>query len=180
MAVSRQQKSVQLTELKEKFQKASSVIFTNYIGLTVAEASALRKKLRESGAEMKVAKKTLMRLAAKENGLPEMEDKAMTGPVACIFSFTDPLVGAQVAFTYGKDHPQVSFLGGLFEGKTISRIEAMDLAKIPSRQVLLAVFAGMIQSPLRSFMSICNNPLTSFARATSEVAKKGGFPPKAA
>ncbi|MBI3331478.1 50S ribosomal protein L10 [Candidatus Peregrinibacteria bacterium] len=174
MAVTREQKAVQLAELKQSFSKAQSVIFTNYIGLTVADVSALRKKLRDGGAEMKVAKKTLMRIAGKEQKLPEMDEKIMTGPVACIFSYTDPLIGAQVAFKFAKDHQQVSFLGGIFEGKILSKTDAVAFAKMPSREILLATFAGMIRSPLVSFASICNSPLTGFARAMNEIAKKKG------
>jgi large subunit ribosomal protein L10 len=121
---------------------------------------------------MKVAKKTLMQLAAKEQGLPELEDKSLPGAIACIFSFEDPAIGAQVAFKYAKDHPQVSFVGGMFEGKILTQSDAKTFATIPSKQVLLATFAGMLQSPLRSFASMCNGPLTGFARAMSEVAKK--------
>ena len=172
MAVTRQQKEVQLQELKKSFSSAQSVVFTNNIGLKVSEVSELRRKLRAAGAEMKVAKKTLMCIAAKEQGLPVPEESSMPGPVACIFSITDPIVGPQVAFAFSKEHPQVAFVGGFFEGKLLTKGDAMTLATIPGRQVLLATFAGMLQSPLRSFMSICNNPLTGFARALSEKAKK--------
>lgn len=172
MALTREQKTVQLKELKEKLTRAQSVIFTNYIGLTVAEVSDLRRKLKAGQSEMKVAKKTLMQIAAKESGLPEIDEKILTGPVACIFSESDPISGAQVAFAYSKDHPQISFLGGIFEGKILTKEQARSLATIPSRQVLLGTFAGMIQSPLRTFASICNSPLTGFARALAEVSKK--------
>lgn len=176
MALTRDQKKVQLQELKDKMDQSQSVIFANYIGLTVAEVSDLRRKLRKAGAEMKVAKKTLMRIAAEEKGLPTLDESQMTGPVACIFSMQDPVAGAQAAFAYGKEHPQVKFLGGIFEGKILSKADAMTLATIPNRQTLLGTFAGMIQSPLRSFASICNSPLSGFARALSEMAKKGGAP----
>ncbi len=172
MALTREQKSVQLTELKEKFGTASSVIFTNYIGLNVADVSALRRKLRTAGAEMKVAKKTLMQIASKEKGLPEAEETMMNGAVACIFSFADPLSGAQAAFAFSKDHPQVAFLGGIFDGKLLSQTQAKEFAKMPGRPVLLATFALLMRSPLASFTSICNSPLTGFARAMSEMAKK--------
>ncbi len=172
MAVTREQKAQQLQELKQEFSGAQSIIFTNYIGLTVAQVSDLRRKLRAAGAEMKVAKKTLMCIAAKENGLPVPADKDLPGPVACIFSKTDPIVGPQVAFAFGKEHKQVKFLGGFFEGKLLSASDAQTLATIPGRPVLLATFAGMLQSPLRSFASIINSPLTGFARALSEKSKK--------
>lgn len=172
MAVTRQQKAAQLTGLKEKFEKAQSVIFTQYIGLKVSEISDLRRRLTAAGAQMCVAKKTLLALATKEVNLPATDEKSLPGPVACIFSYTDPIVGAQVAFAYAKDHKQVDFLGGLFEKKLLSRDAARQLATIPSRQILLAIFAGMIRSPLVGFVSICNSPLTGFARALSESAKK--------
>ena len=172
MALTRDQKSAQLKELKDKMKSAQSVVFAHYIGLKVSEVSELRRKLKAAGAEMKVAKKTLMRIAATEEGLPVPEESTLPGPIACIFSISDPIVGPQVAFAFSKEHPQISFVGGFFEGKLLSKNDAMTLATIPGRQVLLATFAGMLQSPLRSFMSICNNPLTGFARALSEKAKK--------
>lgn len=172
MALTKAQKQAQLTELKDKMKKSQSVIFAHYIGLTVNDVSALRNKLREGKAEMKVAKKTLMKIAAKEVGLPEVTDDMMDGPVACIFSFEDPLTGAQVAFKFAKDHNQVALIGGIFDGKLLTKDEAVAMAKMPGRKELLGIFAGMIQSPLRSFASICNSPLTGFARALSEVAKK--------
>ncbi len=179
MALTRAQKAEQLQELKEKMSKAQSVIFTHYIGLTVGNVSDLRKKLRAGGAEMKVAKKTLMSLAAKEQGLPELPETMMDGPVACIFSYDDPITGAQIAFGYGKDHPQVSFVGGIFEGKLLSQSDATTLAQIPGRQVLLAQFAGMIRSPLTAFASMCSSPLSGFARAMAEYAKKKESAPAA-
>ena len=172
MAVTRDQKKVLLQELKDKLKSSQSVVFANYIGLKVSEVSELRRKLRAAGAEMKVAKKTLMRIAAKEQGLPVPDENALPGPVACIFSEKDPIVGPQVAYAFSKEHKQVQFLGGFFEGKLLSKADAMTLATIPGRQVLLTTFAGMLQSPLRSFASIINSPLTGFARALSEKAKK--------
>lgn len=176
MAVTRSQKTEQLKNLKEKLANASSVIFANYIGLTVSEVSELRRKLKEGKAEMKVAKKTLMRIASKESNLPEISEDNLPGPVACIFSFDDPLSGAQIAFRFAKEHKQVSLVGGLFEGKILSKQEALSLAQMPNRETLLATFMSMIRSPLTSFASICSSPLLSFARMTSELASKGGMP----
>ncbi len=174
MALTREQKAEQLQEIKASLQKAQSVIFAQYIGMNVAEVSDFRRKLKEGGAEMKVAKKTLMKIAAKETDLPEIPDDVLPGPVACIFSYTDPLSGAQVALTFSKDHPQVAFLGGIFEGRILTQQEAAAMATIPSREVLLATFAGMLQSPLRSFASMLQSPLSGFARGLKQLAEKGG------
>ncbi|MDO8649048.1 MAG: 50S ribosomal protein L10 [Candidatus Peregrinibacteria bacterium] len=174
MAVSRTQKAQLLSELKTKLKDASSVLFAHYIGLKVSEVSELRRKLKVGGAEMKVTKKTLLQIAAKDVGLPEFSEESIPGPIACIFSFQDPAAGASIAFTFGKDHPQVVLMGGCFDGKLLSKEDARTFAQIPSRLVLLATFAGMIRSPLTKFASMCNSPLISFARATGELAKKKG------
>lgn len=165
MALTKKQKSAQLQELKDKMQKSSSVMFAHYIGLTVHDVSDLRDQLRAQDSEMKVAKKTLMQLAAKDLGLPELTYDTLQGPVACIFSFADPLTGAQVAFKFGKANPQVELIGGIFEGKLLSKEEAIAIAKIPGKQQLLGMFAAMI-----------NSPLSSFARGLSELAKQKEAP----
>lgn len=172
MALTKAEKTAQLQVLKEKMQKSSSIIFTHYTGLTVLEVSDLRQKLRDNKAEMKVAKKTLMRLAAEELQLPALQDDLMDGPVACIFSYEDPMAGAQTTFTYAKTHPKVELIGGMFDGKILTKSQAMAFATMPNRQQLLGIFAGMLQSPLRSFASMCNAPLTGFARAISELSKQ--------
>lgn len=180
MAISRDQKVAQVQTLKQKMSEASSLIFAQYIGLSVSEVSDLRSKLRDGGAEMKVAKKTLIEIAAKEAGLPEIDSTTLEGPISVIFSFADPLTGAQIAFKFAKDHKQVVLVGGVFDGKILGKREAMELAKMPSREVLLATFMGMVRSPLVKFAGMCNSPLSGFARALDQLAEKGGLAPKAA
>ncbi len=172
MALTRDQKAAQLTELKDKMKSAKSVMFAHYIGLKVADISKLRGKLREGKAEMKVAKKSLIQLAAKELNAPEIADSALPGPVACIFSNEDPVAGASIAFKFSKENDKVKLIGGIFDGKLLSTAEASEFAQIPSRQQLLGIFITMVNTPLTQFVSACNGPLTSFARALSEVAKK--------
>lgn len=178
MALSRDQKTAQLEELKKKFSDAASVVFTHYIGLSVAEVSDFRDKLRESGAEMKVAKKTLMKRAAQEVNFPDIPDDVLDGPVACIFSFADPVTGAQVAFKYAKDHKQVALIGAVFDGQVLNKSQAMAFAQMPGREQLLAMFMSMCRAPLQNFASICTSPLRGFAVIAKELAEKGGFPAK--
>lgn len=175
MALTRDQKTTQITELVTKLKDAQSVMFSNYIGLNVADVSDLRNKLRDGKAEMKVAKKTLIQRACKDAGYPDITPDDMEGPVACIFSFEDPLSGAQIAFKFAKTHKEVVLVGGVYDGKVLSKEEALELAKMPSREQLLAMFVGMLRSPLVSFASICNSPLGGFARALNQMAEKGGF-----
>lgn len=169
MALTKAQKTEQLNELKDKMKDAKSIMFAHYIGMSVSDVSDFRKQLREKQSEMKVAKKTLMQIAAKELSLPEVSDDVLDGPVACIFSYDDPLTGAQIAFKFGKDHPQVELIGGVFEGKMMNKEETIRLAKIPGKTQLLGMF-----------MAMCNGPLSSFARALSEIAKQKEQPAPAA
>jgi large subunit ribosomal protein L10 len=169
MAVSRAQKVQLLADLKDKMSKAQSIMFAHYIGMTVSNVSDLRAKLKEGKAEMKVAKKTLMQIAAKDLNLPELSDEVLEGPVACILSYEDPLSGAQIAFKFSKANPQVELIGGVFEGKLLTKEEAVAIAKIPGKQQLLGMFAGMI-----------NTPLISFAIALKEIAKQKEQPAPAA
>jgi len=175
MTLTRDQKKAQVKDLVEMFKKSQSVMFSHYIGLTVGNVSSLRKKLKEQKAEMKVAKKTLMVIAAKEAGLPEIDVDGLTGPVAAILSFEDPLSGAQVAFKFGKDHSQVKLIGGIYDGKILTKEQAVEMAKMPGRTELLAIFMSMLRSPLVQFASVCSSPLGGFARSLNQMADKGGF-----
>lgn len=172
MALTRKQKENQVKDLTTKMKNASSVIFTHYIGLTVSSVTKLRSQLRKEDAEMQVAKKSLIQLAAKAANAPEIDDEMIPGPVACIFSFKEPTSGASVTFKFGKDHPQIKLIGGIFDGKVLSAAEAGEMATIPSKLQLLAMFMSMCNAPLTQFASAVGGPLTGFARALSEIAKK--------
>lgn len=179
MALTRDQKVAQVKDLTQKMEKASSVVFTNYLGLTVAQITKLRSHLKKEDAEMQVAKKTLIQLAAKNANAPEVTDDMLKGDIACIFSYKEPTSGPGVTHKFAKDHPFVKLVGGIFSGKILSMQEATALATIPGRTKLLGMFAGMIQSPLSSFVRGIGSPLTSFARAMSEMAKKKEATPAA-
>lgn len=172
MALSRTQKEDQVKVLTDKMKNASSVIFTHYLGLTVADITTLRSHLRKEEAEMQVAKKSLIQIAAKNANAPEVDDSIIPGGVACIFSYKEPTAGAAITHKFAKDHPQIKLVGGIFDGKILSAQEASSMATIPSKIQLLGMFMSMCNSPLTQFASAVSSPLTGFARALSEIAKK--------
>jgi large subunit ribosomal protein L10 len=182
MALSRTQKEDQVKILTDKMKNASSVIFTHYLGLTVSDITKLRSHLRKEEAEMQVAKKSLIQLAAKNANAPEVDDSLIPGGIACIFSFKEPTAGAAITHKFAKDHPQIKLVGGIFDGKILSATEAAAMATIPSKTQLLGMFMSMCNAPLTQFASAIGSPLTGFARALSEVAKKkeSGAPAPAA
>lgn len=172
MALTRTEKAQLTQDLTEKWKQASSILFANYNGLSVANISRLRCQLKKVDAEMKVAKKTLLRLAAQSLKNPFPAERDLPGPVACIFNYADPLSGARVAFAFGKEHPQVQLIGAIFEGNIFAGPAAVSLAQIPPRLTLFQMFAGLCQTPLQEFTSVCSSPLQSFAIALQERAKK--------
>jgi large subunit ribosomal protein L10 len=173
MAITRQQKEATLVELKEKFQKAGSVAFGQYSGLSVEQLSKLRKEMRAAGVEFKVAKKTLFKLAAKEQGY-DLPDELLEGTVGAAFSYEDSIAGPRLIKKFGKDKDfeKLKLMGGIMEGKVMSIAQMKEIAGLPSKQELLAKFIGLLRSPLQSFYGTLQSPLSSFARAAQQYAEK--------
>lgn len=171
MAITRQKKEEVLKELIQKFGEAKSVAFGQYSGMTVSELSKMRAAMREVGVEFKVAKKTLLKLAAKEHGI-ELPDEVMEGTVGATFSYNDVVSGPKLIKTTSKKVEVLKLLGGIMDGKVLSSSQMRELADLPSREELLAKFMGMLQSPLRSFMGMLQAPPSSFARALTALAEK--------
>lgn len=175
MALTKDQKAAQIKDLREDLKKTQSLAFMQYRGLTVAQVDDLRGQMLEKNAKMKVIKKTLFNIAAKEEGYPEIPEGALGDqPIAFIFSFEDMVSGAKVAFEFGKKNDAVELIGGVLDGKVLNKEEAINLAKMLSREEILAKFAAMLRAPLSSFASMSSSPLSSFARAVKEVAQQGG------
>jgi large subunit ribosomal protein L10 len=166
MAITRQKKEEILQELIDKFGKSKSIVFTDYRGLDVAGISDLRRKLSENDAEMKIAKKTLISLAAKENKI-EIDPSSMEGPVAATFSYKDPFSGIQALFKFSKENDKLKLLGGVINGEAVGPEVIEKYAKLPSHEELLAKFIGSINAPVSGFVGTLGNVLGGFVRAIS-------------
>jgi large subunit ribosomal protein L10 len=166
MAVTRQKKEDILKELIDKFSRSKSIVFADYRGLDVAGISDLRSKLRENEAEMKIAKKTLINLAAKENKI-EIDPSSMEGPIAATFSYTDPLSGIQALFKFSKENDKLKLLGGIIDGQPVGPEVIEKYAKLPSHEQLLAQFIRSLKSPASGFVGILGNILGGFVRVIS-------------
>jgi large subunit ribosomal protein L10 len=179
MAITRDQKTEILEELKQKFQEAKGVVFAQYSGLSVEDAQALRRGLRESNVDYKVAKKTLIKLAAKEMNY-DIPEGVMDGPIGVAFGFDDEIAAAQKVQEFAKKFDALSIMGGFMEGKAITAEVVIQLASIPSRDVLLAQMMGSMMSPLTGFVGIGNGVTGGFVRvlnAYREQREEGGETP---
>ncbi|WP_294373272.1 50S ribosomal protein L10 [uncultured Clostridium sp.] len=148
-------KEAKVAEIKEKLEKATSVVLSQYQGLTVEEDTALRKNLREAGVEYKVYKNTLVTLAAKELGLEGIVEY-LEGPVAIAFGYEDVTVAARILNDFAKDHSKLELKAGIVEGEIYDNAKIKQLATIPSKEVLIAKLLGSIKSPIASFVRVIN------------------------
>jgi large subunit ribosomal protein L10 len=179
MAITRDQKTAILDDLKQKFQDAKGIVFAQYRGLSVEDAQELRRGLRESNVDYKVAKKTLIKLAAKEMDY-DIPTEVMDGPIGVAFGFDDEIVAAQKVQEFAKKFESLSIMGGFMEGKAITADVVIQLASIPSRDVLLAQMMGSMMSPLTGFVGIGNGVTGGFVRvlnAYREQREEGGETP---
>ncbi len=172
MAVTKAKKSEVLNELNDKFGQAKAIFFAQNKGLEVKKITDLRKKLHKEGVEMVVAKKTLMRLAAKNNNLPELSDAMMTGAVSASISKTDVVAPARLLYQFAKDNENLVLLGGIIDGKLVSAAEAKQLATLPSKEVLLAKLVGSMKAPISGFHGTLSGIMRKFVYGLKAVHDK--------
>jgi len=140
-------KEKMIKDVDKMISDSKSVVFVNFHGLTAAEETLLRKDLREKGVSYKVTRKTLLKraLAGKAEGtLPELG-----GEVAMVYG-ADEIAGAREVYNFQKTHKGfLNILGGIFEGKFMDGAKMMEIATIPSREVLLSKIAFLLKSPMQ-------------------------------
>jgi large subunit ribosomal protein L10 len=134
--VNRREKERVVSELHERLQDFTCIIFTDYRGLNVEEITRLRRQLREASVEYRVVKNTLMRLATKETSLEGLSE-LLVGPTAMAISSDDPLAPARLLTEFSKEMPKLEIKGGLVEGRVVGPGEIEGLAKLPGKEALL-------------------------------------------
>lgn len=160
MAITRAKKEEIVHELQDAFKKAASVVFVNFKGLKVSDTTAMRRGLGEDGVSYTVAKKSLTKRALEgqklEGDLPEL-------PGELSLAWGDDLVApARGVYNFVKKFPEnLMILGGIFDGRYMSKEELEGIATIPPTPVLRGMFVNII-----------NSPIQRMAIALSEVAKK--------
>ncbi len=147
------QKQVIIDEIKDKFERAASVVVIDYIGITVAEADEMRKKLREADVDYTVYKNTLVNRAIEGTEYEAIKD-ILAGPSGFAFSYDDATAPARVLNGAIKEYNKMEFKGGIVEGEYYDKEGLQKLASIPSRDTLISKFMGSIQSPVANFARV--------------------------
>jgi large subunit ribosomal protein L10 len=158
-----------VAEIKDRFSRASSVVLADYRGLTVKEMQALRVKLRESGAELRIYKNTLTQIAMRELAMPDL-GALLEGPTAFLFMFGDPVAPSKALVDFSKEHKALQVKGGFIERSITDAAGVKALAALPSREELVAKLMGTLLNPIRGFMFICKAPAGALARTLQAVA----------
>ena len=145
----KQAKQMIIDEIKERFEKAGSVVAVDYLGLTVAEADKMRADLRKEGVGFTVYKNTLIKRAIDGTDYAALGDgETLKGSTALAFSGDDLTAGARVLAKAIKEYKKMAFKGGVVEGQVYDKTQIEEFATIPSKEELIARFMGSIQSPM--------------------------------
>ena len=160
--------------LKEKLSKTKAVFVAEYRGMTVAQSTDLRKKVREAGGELKVAKNTLFKIAMKESGLSELPDEMTAGPNIYAICYDDPVAVAKVLKEYANDKTQKAFIlkGGLLESQQLNLAQVMALADLPSKEVLRGQVVRTIAAPLSGLVNVLSGTMRNFVTCLAQIRDK--------
>ena len=137
------QKEEAVNSLAAELKDASLVLLVDYRGITVEDATKLREEVREANAEYKVIKNNIIKRALNENGENGL-DSLLEGPTALITSKEDYLAPTKAIYNFAKNNDFYKIKGGIIEGKVMTAEEIITIAKLPSRQELLAKLAGAL------------------------------------
>ena len=155
-------KKQQVAELKERFDKAVAGVFVDYKGISVADDTKLRKELREAGVKYTVTKNTLIHLALDGTDLAGL-DGVLSGTTAVATSDEDYAAAARILGKFADSSKTFTLKGGFIDNEVIGLDKLQSLAKLPSREVLLATVCNAFQAPI-----------AAFARAIQAVVDKSG------
>lgn len=160
--------------LKEKLSKTKAVFVGEYRGMTVAQSTALRKKVREAGGELKISKNTLFRIAMKEAGLAELPEEMTKGPNIYALCYDDPVAVAKVLKEYVSDKSQKAFVlkGGLLESQQLNLAQLMALADLPSKEVLRGQVVRTIAAPLSGLVNVLSGTMRNFVTCLAQIRDK--------
>lgn len=164
-------KKVVVDEIRSKLEQTKGAVLADYRGLNVAQVTELRNKLREAGVEYKVLKNTLVRIAAHDLGITDL-DPYLEGPTAVAFGLEDAVAPAKVLSDFAKTNKQLEIKAGLLEGKVISFEGVKALADLPSREVLLSMVLAGMQAPLVGMVNVLQGPIRKAVYALDAVRKQ--------
>jgi large subunit ribosomal protein L10 len=176
------EKTALVEDLSSSFNRASIALVSEYRGMTAAESTEMRRRLRAVRGEMRVAKNTLVRRALKGTKYEALESN-LGGQIGVILSYEDPVVLAKTFTGFGPLGDKLKLRGAVLDGKAITPEEVRALATLPSREVVFGQLLGLLNAPATQLVRLLNEPGAYLARVIDAIGKKNGAgaaPPAAA
>jgi large subunit ribosomal protein L10 len=166
----RSQKAESVASLNAVFNEAGVVVVTRNLGMTVAQSTALRGKIREAGAAYKVAKNSLAKLAINDTDYAGLGD-LLTGPTALATS-VDPVAAAKAVVEFAKTNDKIEIVGGSMGAQLLTADGVKALASKPSLDELRAKLVGLVQAPATKLAQLATAPAAKLARVFGAYAAK--------
>ena len=167
----RKEKQSLVEELHEQIKESRLVVLTTFSGLNVEKMTALRTSLRSAGSNYRVVKNTLMRRAAQETALKDL-DEQFNGSSALVFAEGEPMEPCKVLKNFIKEHDAVSVKGGVLDEKAVSKEQIDAIASLPSREELLAKLLFVMKGPQQGLVNVLVGVPRKFLRVLDEILKQ--------
>ena len=158
----RSQKTDAVAQLNQVFNEAGVVVVTRNLGLTVAESTDLRAKMRDAGATFQVAKNRLAKIALKDTDYAGI-DEYLTGPTALAYS-EDPVAAAKAVVEFAKSNDRLEVVGGSMGSQVLDEAGVRSLASMPSLDELRGKLVGLVNAPATKIAQVVNAPANKLAR----------------
>jgi large subunit ribosomal protein L10 len=161
------EKEEQVRQIKELIETSTVAIATNNNGMSVGDMTELRRVLRENGVRLRVVKNSLAHIAADEAGAPAVKD-IVTGPTGIAFGFDDPALAAKALTEHlATSRIPMTIIGGYLGGRSLTPDQVDSLAKLPSKEVLVAQVLGQLQAPIAGLVGTLQAPMRNLAYVLS-------------
>lgn len=170
MPKTREEKTKIIADLTKLFKEMKSAVFADFKGLKVKEITELRRLCQEQRISYGVAKKTLIKIAAKDADV-DFNPNSVDGSYALAFGLEDEVAPAKVLADFAKKHEALKILGGILEGKLVDKIVIGSLAKLPGKPELLAKLVGSLQSPISGLVKVMAGNLRGLVQVLNAYQK---------
>jgi large subunit ribosomal protein L10 len=166
--LTKSQKEEIITKLKESLSQNKVLVMADYRGLSVHDMRELKKEVREIGGRMQVAKKTLLNIALKDAGI-DFDTRSFAGPLVFVFGPEETGVPKKV-WNFSRKNENLKIEGAVLEGQVLNTADTIALAKLLSKEELLAKLVGTIQGPISGFVNVLAGPMRSFVQVLKAVS----------
>jgi large subunit ribosomal protein L10 len=170
--MNREEKSATIQEIAAQIEGSEAIFAVDYRGITVSQAAELRSKLREADASFRVVKNRLTKLAADKAGEERLAE-LLQGPTALTFVRGDTAQAAKAISTFNKEHDVLTYKGGFMDTTSLDPESFKAIALLPSREVLIGQFAGVVASPVTGIVRGLNALIQGLASQLGQIADQG-------